>query len=160
MSKGITLIAPYKELADLSRVVCDDLDIKAKVLIGDLDEGVDLAKKAVVEGAEVIISRGGTATEIAKEIDIPVVEIEVGGFDLVRAVGNAKMFSNKIGVVGFSNIVYGAKSLEKTLEVEISELVVNSAKEVPVAIAKAMDLGVEVIIGDAVSVRWGDELGL
>lgn len=160
MCERVVLIAPYPELAELTRQVCRELNLKASIASGDLTEGVKLAEDFIQEGAEVIISRGGTATAIAQKVEIPVVEILVSAFDLVRAIAEAKKFGQKIGVVGFRNVIYGSKSLDQVLGVTIKELEVKSEEEAPAVIEKAAASGIQVIVGDAVSVHWAKNMGL
>lgn len=156
----IALVATYRELAELTVQVSNELGISVTIQDGDLDEGLIVAKELISEGAEVIISRGGTATAIAKEVDVPVVAIAVSAFDLVRAVAKAKLSGQKIGVVGFRNIIYGSKTLESILDVSIEEIEIEDAEKVPEAISAFMKKGIDVIVGDAVSVRVCKKLGL
>lgn len=160
MSGRLALIAPYAELAQLAHQVCRELGMKAAIAVGDLAEGVRVARELVAEGAEVIISRGGTATAISLQLDVPVVEIAVSAFDLVRALAEARKYGRRIGVVGFRNVIYGSKSLEEILGVHIQEIEVKTEEEAPAAIAIAREANLEVIVGDAVSVRWSKEQGL
>jgi len=156
----IALVATYRELAVLTGQVSKELGIPVTIQDGDLDEGIIVAKKLISEGAEVVISRGGTATAIAKEVDVPVVAIAVSAFDLVRAVAMAKSYGQNIGVVGFRNVIYGSKSLESVLDVSIEEIEIKDAEEVPEAITSFRKKGIQVIVGDAVSVRFCKKLGL
>ncbi|MGB4631414.1 MAG: PrpR N-terminal domain-containing protein, partial [Tepidanaerobacteraceae bacterium] len=103
---------------------------------------------------------GGTATAISRQLDEPVVEIIVSPYDIIRAVANAKKYGNHIGVVGFRNVIYGSKSLEEVLDVKIDELEIKDEKDAPYVIEKAKEDGVDVIVGDAVSVRYSKKLGL
>ncbi|HBC95978.1 MAG TPA: hypothetical protein DC034_04160, partial [Clostridium sp.] len=80
-------IAPYNGLKELILQLAEnekDIDLQAEV--GDLDLGVEIAKKAQRMSADIIISRGGTAELIQREVDIPVVDIEVSGYDILRVV--------------------------------------------------------------------------
>lgn len=156
----LAIVAPFKELADLSLQTCQELSIESLVGVGDLSEGVTVAKGFVDQGAEVIISRGGTASAIQEALDIPVVPIAVSGFDLVRAVAEAKVYGNRIGVVGFRNVIYGAQSLETIFHVSIREIEIHNADEVPDATRAAQKEGIQVIVGDAVSVRRSKNFGL
>ncbi len=160
MTGRLALVAPYGELAELAHQVCEELGIEASVATGDLAEGVRVAAGLVAAGAEVVVSRGGTADAIKQHLQVPVVEIAVSAFDLVRTIAQARNYGSIIGVVGFRNVIYGSKSLEQVLDVTIRELEINSPAEVPAAIATAREAGVEVIVGDAVSVRCSREAGL
>lgn len=160
MSYKLAIVAPYPELSDIARQVCDELEVEAAIVVGDLEDGVKTARKLIDEGAEVIISRGGTATAIAKQLDEPVMEIIVSPYDIIRAVASAKRYGDHIGVVGFRNIIYGSKSLEEVLDVKIEELEIKDEKDALYVIEKAKKDGIQVIVGDAVSVRYSKKLGL
>ena len=160
MSYNIAIVAPYPELSKIAQQVCDELEVDAMIAVGDLDEGVKAAKKLIEKGAEVIISRGGTATAISRQLDEPVVEIIVSPYDIIRAVASAKRYGNYIGVVGFRNVIYGSKSLENVLDVKIEELEIKDEKDALYVIEKAKRVGVDVIVGDAVSVRYSKKLDL
>ncbi|GFN21700.1 MAG: sigma 54-interacting transcriptional regulator [Thermoanaerobacteraceae bacterium] len=160
MSARLGLVAPYGGLAELAHEVCRELGLQATVAVGDLAEGVRVARDLVARGIEVIVSRGGTATAIGRELDVPVVEIAVSAFDLVRALGAARTYGSRIGVVGFRNVIYGCKSLEEILGVRIQEIEIKTEEEAPAAISAAREAGIQVIVGDAVSVRLSKELGL
>jgi hypothetical protein len=67
----VGFVAPYQELAEFASQVCQDLGLTIEIKTGDLDEGVKIAQAMVADGAEVIISRGGTATDIASHIKVP-----------------------------------------------------------------------------------------
>ncbi|MFW6016493.1 MAG: PrpR N-terminal domain-containing protein, partial [bacterium] len=85
MTKPIVFIAPYKKLADLFTEVANEMNKEVEVFIGDLQEGVDIAKDLEDKGYEVVISRGGTALAINDETNnLSVVEVAVNGFDLIR----------------------------------------------------------------------------
>ncbi|AEE91698.1 Proprionate catabolism activator, Fis family [Tepidanaerobacter acetatoxydans Re1] len=160
MPYKIAIVAPYVELSDVARHTCDELEVAAKIVVGDLEEGVKAAKKLIDEGAEVIISRGGTATAITRQLDEPVVEIIVSPYDIIRAVASAKRCGDHIGVVGFRNIIYGSKSLEEVLDVKIEELEIKTEADALSVIKKAKQDGIQVIVGDAVSVRYSKKMGL
>ncbi|WP_003542553.1 sigma-54-dependent Fis family transcriptional regulator [Desulfotomaculum nigrificans] len=156
----IAVIAPYEELALLASEVCAELGENIDIATGDLVEGVALANNFVQNSTEIIISRGGTATAIRASVDVPVVEIAISGFDIIRAINQAKSKGKKIGVVGFQNVIYGSKSLEDILDVEIYELVIANLSEAQEAIEEAIRLGVDVLVGDAVAIRMAQKYGL
>ena len=84
MNPKVAIIVPYSELKQAAEEVVAEMKANVLVLEGDLSEGVAAARQAVKNGAEVIVSRGGTAMLIAQSIDVPVVEIKVSPFDMIR----------------------------------------------------------------------------
>lgn len=66
-SMKVVAIAPYNGLKEVIRSVKNKMNhIDMDIEIGDLEEGVKLAKEAEANGADIIISRGGTARLIQK----------------------------------------------------------------------------------------------
>jgi hypothetical protein len=72
-------IAPYEGLKEIIIELGRNQDFEIHVEVGDLEKGVELASRAVDQGFDIIISRGGTAELIQKKVSIPVIEIEVSG---------------------------------------------------------------------------------
>jgi transcriptional regulator with PAS, ATPase and Fis domain len=111
----ILFISPYLELAEIALKVVgneDDVDIK----VTRMDEAVDLALEAESLGYQVIVSRGLTASKIkASEVDLPVVDIRIGGTDILRAYYEAKKLGDRIGIVDVEEVILGLSSLEKII---------------------------------------------
>ena len=84
MAHKICLVAPYKELAAEAKILKKKQRLLIDVVIGNLEEGLQHALKAERKGAQVIIRRGGTASLIHRNVKIPVIEIQVTGYDVLR----------------------------------------------------------------------------
>lgn len=160
MQAKVAIIAPYPGLRVAIESVVEELGIKALIFEGDAEEGVRVARQAVAAGVEVIISRGGTARLIRDSILIPVVEIEVSAYDIIRCLIEITGQNGPVGIVGFSNIVYGSEKLGPLFGLDVKEIIVESMNEVPVKIAEAAQEGVTLIIGDVISVNYAKKLGL
>ncbi|MDI6893827.1 MAG: sigma 54-interacting transcriptional regulator [Bacillota bacterium] len=107
---GVSLIAPNKGLASLARQVASELGRDVRVVQGLLDEAVAVARAEVARGAEVLVSRGGTATRIrAADLGVPVVEVSVTAHDVLQAVKNARGLGSDIILVGFATIATAAE---------------------------------------------------
>lgn len=159
MNFRVGLIAPYPDLADLAHEVCDDLNEQIDIREGDLGAGVTIAEEMQAQDIDVIISRGGTALAIEKAVDVPVVSIQVTGFDIVKAIHCAKQFQDVVGVVGFRNIIYGTESVEDILGVPLKFIYLESEGSADVQIASAIENGLRVIVGDAIATRIASRYG-
>ena len=111
MGSKVALIAPYPELRVATEQMVAELGVDVSVVEGDLSEGVAAAQRAVADGAEVLVSRGGTALLIKQSADVPVIEIEVSPFDIIRSLESLKDQRGPIGVIGFRNLIYGCESI-------------------------------------------------
>ena len=157
----IVAIAPYPGLKNLiENVINEEQDFNVQIELGDLHDGVAIAMEAEKKGADVIISRGGTAELIQKKVNIPVIEIELSEFDLLRTITLIKTSPLKKAIIGFSKVIENAETLCHLLDINISTYTINDKEEV---IAKLQQLQTEqyqLIIGDAVTVRHAQELGM
>ena len=120
-------IAPYEAMKTIMEKLARkrpqmDLD----VYVGDLKKGVDIAQKYTQANYDVIISRGGTAEMIGKVTHIPVIEISLSVYDILRAMKLAENYSDKYAVVGFPGITGSAHLLCDLLQYKLD--IVTTAK--------------------------------
>ena len=154
-------------MGELFSEICQEINKKIIIKIGDLEEGVRQAVELEKQGViDVIISRGGTAIAIKKEIlDIPVVEVQVSAFDLIRALHQARKETNKVAIVGFYPFTYGIKGLEEIMNLNIKILTLKEnwyirpfyIKEKLKEIEKQ---GYNWVVGDNISVETAESLGM
>jgi len=167
MSYSTAFIAPYKKMGELFSEICQEFNKKIIIKIGDLEEGarqtVELEEQGVID---VVISRGGTAIAIKKKVtNLPVVEVQISGFDLIRALHQARKETNKIAVVGFYPFTYGIKDLGDIMNIDLGILTLNENwHEHPLYIEKKLKeikkQGYNWIVGDNISVEIAERLGM
>jgi len=167
MSYLIAFIAPYKKMGELFSEICQEYNKNIIIKIGDLEEGARQAVELEEQGAiDVVISRGGTAIAIKKKVtDLPVVEVQVSGFDLIRVLHQARKETNKVAVVGFYPFTYGIKGLGDIMNIDIEILTLNENwYEHPLYIEKKLKeikmQGYNWVVGDNISVKVAKQLGI
>ncbi len=158
--KKICFIAPYKGLADVAAAVVDELGLRIDVHCCPIQESVTFAKEAKKKGAQILISRGGAATVLKHQLDLPVVEVKVTGYDVLRALNPYRGTSETIGIVGFENVVRGCRTICEMWGIATKEYIVvgdanhvdwQAAREEVQALIDAHQI--KVVIGDNVSLR-------
>ncbi len=157
MARKIVFIAPDKELADKAKKVISELGSKIKVYQGSLNEGLNLAEKAIEDGANLIISRGGTGNLIKDNLQIPVVNLETSAYDIISSVNEAMNYSNKIGIVGVENLILKYKKakgiMQDIFDARIVTVVVkdNAEANIDIKIRQLFETGIRVFVeGQAV----------
>lgn len=155
------VIVPYEGLFEMMKEIEQEVkDIQLHVELGNLYEGAAIAREARNNGYDFIISRGGTASMIQKAVSIPVIDIPVSGYDVLRIITLVKGFSRKAALVGFSNITHGAATICRLLDFDIKTETVTKDTEVEEKLLNLKKLGYEVVIGDVVTVQTAKQLGL
>lgn len=155
----VALIAPYPEMASLAKTMIKEFDRSILIEVGDLQQGLQKAKELLGQGAEVIISRGGTARLLKDHLNIPIVEIKVTAYDILRALQKVKKKDQKIGIVGFENVVLGAEKLGDLLDLNLTVFPIQREEEVPALLQTADHQGIEIIIGDQIVFSQATSLG-
>lgn len=101
----ILAVAPYEGMADLITVLGKERkDIELTVQTGDLDIGRRIAIDLAHKNYDVIISRGGTAELIRSTVDLPVIDISISGYDILRTIKLAENYSGKFVIAAFSGV--------------------------------------------------------
>jgi transcriptional regulator with PAS, ATPase and Fis domain len=145
----INFIAPYKELEDTVSLVFSTHPyrhlLKKNLYLVDPKQ-----LKSIKFTGDVVIARGLTAMLLKTYgIHIPLIEIPVTGYDIMKAVNHCtKQFgTRKIACIGSSNMVYGVQSIKEILGVELNSLILDDNAAVEQVIASAVQSGSEAVIG-------------
>lgn len=155
----VALIAPYPGMAILARTIAKESDQPILIDLGDLQAGLQRGKELSEKGVEVIISRGGTAKLLKEHLNIPIVEIKVTAYDILGALQKVKRKGQKIGIVGFENVVLGSEKLGDLLDLDLTVFPIQREEQAPDILEAAYKNGIEIIIGDRVVVSHAATLG-
>jgi transcriptional regulator, propionate catabolism operon regulatory protein len=154
-------IAPYPGLKELALTLAKEqqsLDIT--VVQGDLQEAIPIAKQYEKEDYDIIISRGGTAQLLRQHTSLPVIEIKVSGYDILRILTLVKDYHTNLRIIGFTNICQGFVSVSNLLGVHIPYTIIHDQKEVAEAVRQAKAEGAQTIIGDTITCKTAEANGL
>lgn len=156
----IVLIAPYRDLLETAITVKKDLNVDIELELGDLSEGVKVAREWEKKGVDIIISRGGTYQLIKESVSVPVVEIKVSAFDILRQFKGLIGCKEIIGVAGYKNVIYGCEVIGEILDLNLIKVVIEKEEEGLRQVAAAKEKGVSLIIGDTIGAYSAKRLGL
>ncbi|MBF0707804.1 sigma-54-dependent Fis family transcriptional regulator [Alkalihalobacillus hwajinpoensis] len=155
------VIAPYEGLIEIMREISEEVDdFELHTELGNLYEGVEVARRSETNGFDLIISRGGTASLVKEVVSIPVIDIQVSGYDILRLLTLVKGFSGKAAIVGFPNISQGAATICNLLDLDINTITIMKDVEVEGRLKGLRAEGYEVVIGDVFTVEAAKQLGM
>jgi hypothetical protein len=131
----------------VKRLGKDDVE----VLCGSMTEGVKLARESVGRGASLIVSRGGTAAAIERELNVPVITIETSSYDVIQSIGKAGGISKNIGIVGFDDLISSYNKIvsiiERTFSVHVTISLITPETDLQDLLRRMSEAGAEVFIG-------------
>ena len=154
-------IAPYEGMqAAMERAAENSAALHLDVYTGDLEEGVAIVREHQGEDYDCILSRGGTARLIQQVTDIPVVEIPVSVYDVLRTMRLAENYVERYAIVGFPNITETAHTLCDLLKNPVNIVTIHSAQEIGPVLSRLQTAGYRMVIGDMVTNTMARELGM
>ncbi len=157
----ILFISPYLELAEIAlKVIGNEEDVDVNVT--RMDEAVKLALDAEKNGYQIIVSRGLTASKIKQSgIDLPVIDIGIGGYEILRAYNDAKKLGSKVGIVDVEDVIMGLSSLEKIIDDKLVKYTCeNDLDDVVKGIEHLKAREVDVVIGKIAMAREARSRGM
>jgi transcriptional regulator with PAS, ATPase and Fis domain len=146
----ILCIAPYAGMKELMQDIAarrDDIDLE--IFVGDLSNGVNIVLEHQSRGFSVIVSRGGTAEMIKRAACIPVSEVFLSVYDVLRAIRLAQNYNGRFAIVGFPSITRCSRLLCDILQYDaIDIMTINGQDDIKPCIETLKKQGYSIVIGD------------
>lgn len=151
--RPIVIIAPHAKVYDIAeQVVLHNKKVKVEYAL--LEDAIPIATNAESQGAQVIISRGGTTRLLERStLTIPVVDITVSPFNILDAIHRTQHLKRTITVMGSIRIIRGVEKLGRILNVdlEVHEIFNRSEAQEYVRSRMQSNSPIEVLLGGAVA---------
>lgn len=150
----VLAIAPYESMVSaLTRCAESFPNVRLDVFTGDLEEGVEILRNVDLSLYDAILSRGGTADLIQQTAEIPVIEVPVQVYDILRTINLAKNYTDNLAIVGFPGVTGNAHTLCNLLGMEIRIETVHHSEEIPAVLERLRARQINTIVCDVVSHR-------
>ena len=153
MKPKIIMTAGYPEMASLIRQISKELDFDVAVVEGTLQEATQEVVGLIGKGGyEVVVSRAGTAKEISKVVDLPLVYSDTDRFDFVKAFIKAKELGEKICFITFpeDGFLVNFNEVIDIIGFDVTILHYKTAEELTEQIKIAEKMGMEVVVGGGI----------
>lgn len=160
MKIRILAIVPSEGLRNAMRAAAEGWDqVDLHVLVGNLDEGAEMAR-AAGHNYDAVISRGGTAELIREHCAAPVVEMGVSSYDMLRTIMLAQLNGGKLAIVGFPFISASAGMVKDLFQYQVDIFPVHSREEVGPCLERLKQEGYSRVIGDMITCSLAGRLGM
>ena len=149
----IAVIAPHEDIKRKADSIIAAFDFPARTYLGDLREGVQMARQALDDGAKIIISRGGTARRIRQQLGVPVIDIRASTQNALAYLHGRTTPATRIALTGFRPFVSLAKQICDVLGRQYAVFEITDDTPIATVFQQVVDWKPDVVVGDAVSVR-------
>ncbi len=128
----ILAITPYEGMGELlANAARERTDLDLTIRTGNLEEGLKIAQSMTLyDNYDAVISRGGTAELIRKNLSVPVTEVPLSVYDILRSIKTAENSGEKFAITGFGGITESAKILCDLLQLPATIITFRNQTEV------------------------------
>lgn len=154
-------IAPYEGMKVLMSELAEEYpQIDLTLFVGDMEQGLEIARSNFHGNYDVVISRGGTAQMLQRHLSLPVVEIPVSMYDILCALKLADMPAGKVAMVSFANITSNAQLLCNLMGYDVDIRTVDEPEDVEPTLIRLKEAHCETILCDVISNTAAKRLGI
>ncbi|MDF2594638.1 MAG: domain S-box [Clostridia bacterium] len=163
--KNTAFIFPKQEMLQQAQEVLAEEELEVHTLrVAKTADVVNEARNLIAEGVDIIVARGLQASLIKRNTNVPVVEISMTGQEMGLLIVKAKKMLQKskpkIGVVGFPNMFCDMTYFNEVFDIELSQYLIEENSATQVAVNKASEDRVDLIIGGYAAVMASHLIGI
>jgi propionate catabolism operon transcriptional regulator len=140
-------------------------DVADRAVVEVLDVGFDEAVARIRalqarQAVDVVVAAGSNGGYLRRHLDVPVVLVKVGGFDLMHALTEARRLSDRIGLVTYEGMAPDLAQFERLFDFAMAQRSYRTEDEARACVRELQQAGVEVVVGSGVAVDVAEQLGL
>lgn len=153
----------YRRINKMLQALAPDFVDTAAVEV--LDVGFELAVARVRElqasgSVDVVVAAGSNGAYLRQHLDLPVVQVKVGGFDLMQALVQAKGLSNRVGLLTYEGMAPDMAQFDGLFELAVVQRSYRTEDEARACVRDLQAQGVDVVVGSGAATDVADQLGL
>lgn len=160
MNPKIVLVTPEPLPTNLYKEISNRIEIINAVMEGVIPF-IDEIKKFK---AQAVISRGGTADILRSYLDIPVINVEITSFDIIRVIFDNKNkllpYEKEIGLVSYYKSEYDIENMEHILDLKINNFLYKTTSDLYNNVLEAKRLGLRTLFGGQITNSVSKKHGL
>lgn len=131
------------------------------VLDRGFEEAVaDIRALAAEEQVDVLVAAGSNGEYLRQRLNIPVVLVRVGGFDIMRALGRARDVSNRIALVTYGTTPPDVQQFNELFQLGIEQRSYRTDQDASDCVQDLKARGIEVIVAPGLVADLADQNGM
>lgn len=154
-------IAPYEGMKNQMLTLAKEYPaVELTVFVGDMEQGLQIARNNFHGDYDVVISRGATAKMLRKQLTIPVIEIDISMYDILCAIKLASGMKKTIAMISFADIRSHVLPLCDLLDCTIDVHIVDKVAQVEPILRSLQSSRCETILCDVIVNTTAQKLGI
>lgn len=129
--------------------------------VGVLDKGFDEAVADLrARQVDVVVAAGSNGAYLRQHLDVPVVLVKVGGFDVMRALGRARSISPRIALVTYGGVADEVDQFDRLFDLGIVQRSYTTEEDARDVVRELKALGIEAVVAPGLVADLADEAGM
>ncbi len=109
---------------------------------------------------DVIVSAGSNGAYLRQHLDMPVVLVKVGGFDVMQALAHARSMAARIGLLTYEGMAPDLSPFAHSLDLALVQRTYRTEEDVHAAVQAMKREGVQAVIGPGLVADLAEQAGL
>lgn len=155
MKMNVLAFAPYEAMRTTIREAQKNYpELSVDIVVGTYDDYLEKSDSIDLSQYDCVFARGYTAQMLKKTSVVPVSEIKVSLYDMLRVITTARLRSVPFAILASANILETAHQIVDILQYQdIFTYAIESEEEAASHLAELTQMGVQLIIGDVYAVN-------
>ncbi|RZK99873.1 MAG: propionate catabolism operon regulatory protein PrpR [Rubrivivax sp.] len=153
----------FRRINKMFQDVAPEFASQATVDVLDVgfEEGVTRIKALhAVRPIDVVVAAGSNGSYLRQHLDMPVVLVKVGGFDLMQTLTRARRLSPRVGLVTYEGMAPDMTPFSELFDLAVEQRGYRTEDEALACVQELKSAGVPVLVGSGMVADLADELGL
>src|SRR5262245_6505092 len=124
------------------------------------DAVTEIRELARQERVDVLVAAGSNGEYLRQRLDIPVVLVRVGGFDIMRALGRARELSERIALVTYGSTPADVQQFNELFELGIEPRSYRTDQDASDCVRELAARGIKVVVAPGLVADLADQNGM
>jgi len=152
----------FKRINKMLQELAPDFADRASVDV--LDTGFEQAVSRIrlmqrQRPIDVVVSAGSNGAYLRQHLDLPVVLVKVGGFDVMQALAMARRVSTHIGLVTYEGMAPDLTPFAESLDLALVQRTYRTEDDAQACVIELRNMGVKAVIGPGLVADLADQAG-
>ncbi|KAG1246489.1 hypothetical protein G6F68_014617 [Rhizopus microsporus] len=131
------------------------------MLKAHFDDAADMIRaKLRTESCDVILTAGANADYLRSQLDVPVVAVRVGGYDVMAALARARQVSDRIALMLYRHVPEEMRQFIREFDLKLDVRAYDTENDARNTVAALRAEGVQVVIGAGLAVHLAQQQGM
>jgi transcriptional regulator with PAS, ATPase and Fis domain len=159
MKIHIGLIAPYSAMIEQAERIAERKNIRLSACTAVLEDVTSHARRMEISGVDAIVVREGSDVFVRQKVNVPVVPMGSGCYNVLHAIAKARSISDRIGLANFMGRFIFVDEMKKVINCSIEEFVFSRYEEANEKIRNLVGK-VDVLVGGGLTTTIAESNGM